>query len=154
MNFMAIAKRQAAFEVHPKRHPSELGGATYQSRLECLIQGELAQRLWGDKIRELRDWRMPTFAHFEILAVMVDRVQMQQVFMNLMLNAHRSREGLSRRAYGEVGTAGQSTPALGQRQGVGLPVEKMDRIFSAFFTNKPQGSRMGLAITRSIVGTH
>jgi light-regulated signal transduction histidine kinase (bacteriophytochrome) len=60
---------------------------------------------------------MPTFAHFEILAVMVDRVQMRQVFMNLMLNAHRSREGFSRRAYGEVRTAGRSTPVLGQRQG-------------------------------------
>jgi len=32
-------------------------------------------------------WRMPTFAHFEILAVMVDRVQLQQVLINLMLNA-------------------------------------------------------------------
>jgi hypothetical protein len=58
---------------------------------------------------------MPTFAHFEILAVMVDRVQLQHVFMNLMLNAHRNREGLSRRAYREVGTAGRSTPILGQR---------------------------------------
>jgi hypothetical protein len=114
---MTIATRQAAFEVHPKRHSSEGGGATYQSCFECLIQGEFAQRLRGDKIRELRDWRMPTFAYFEILAVMVDRVQMQQVFMNLMLNADRSREGLSRRAYGEVGTAGRSTPVLDQRQG-------------------------------------
>jgi signal transduction histidine kinase len=38
--------------------------------------------------------------------------------------------------------------------GVGLPTEKMDQIFSAFFTTKPQGSGMGLAITRSIVESH
>ena len=38
--------------------------------------------------------------------------------------------------------------------GVGLPAEKMDRIFSAFFTTKPQGSGMGLAISRSIVESH
>jgi signal transduction histidine kinase len=38
--------------------------------------------------------------------------------------------------------------------GVGLPVEKMDQIFSAFFTTKPQGSGMGLAISRSIVESH
>ena len=38
--------------------------------------------------------------------------------------------------------------------GVGLPIEKMDQIFSAFFTTKPQGSGMGLAISRSIVESH
>jgi len=38
--------------------------------------------------------------------------------------------------------------------GVGLPAEKMDQIFSAFFTTKPQGSGMGLAISRSIVESH
>ncbi len=38
--------------------------------------------------------------------------------------------------------------------GMGLPTEKMDQIFSAFFTTKPQGSGMGLAISRSIVESH
>src|SRR5262249_15773924 len=38
--------------------------------------------------------------------------------------------------------------------GVGLPTEKVDQIFSAFFTTKPQGSGMGLAISRSIVESH
>ena len=38
--------------------------------------------------------------------------------------------------------------------GVGLPTEKMDQIFSAFFTTKPQGSGMRLAISRSIVESH
>ena len=38
--------------------------------------------------------------------------------------------------------------------GVGLPVEKADQIFNAFFTTKPQGSGMGLAISRSIVESH
>lgn len=38
--------------------------------------------------------------------------------------------------------------------GVGLPKEKMDQIFSAFFTTEPQGSGMGLSISRSIVESH
>jgi signal transduction histidine kinase len=38
--------------------------------------------------------------------------------------------------------------------GVGLPSGKADKIFDAFFTTKPQGSGMGLAISRSIVESH
>ncbi len=38
--------------------------------------------------------------------------------------------------------------------GVGLPADQADRIFNAFFTTKPQGSGMGLAISRSIVESH
>jgi signal transduction histidine kinase len=38
--------------------------------------------------------------------------------------------------------------------GVGLPNDEVDKIFSAFFTTKPQGSGMGLAISRSIVESH
>jgi PAS domain S-box-containing protein len=86
--------------------------------------------------------------------VMADRVQMQQVFMNLMLNAIEAMENSG----GEL--AVKSEPHDGQLQfsvsdmGVGLPMEKMDQIFSAFFTTKPQGSGMGLAISRSIVESH
>jgi hypothetical protein len=65
-------------------------------------------------------WRMPTFAHFEILAVMVDRVQAAAGVHEPHAQRHRSREGLSRRAYGEGGTAGRSTPVVGQRQGRGV----------------------------------
>ena len=38
--------------------------------------------------------------------------------------------------------------------GVGLPTENADQIFNAFFTTKPQGSGMGLAISRSVVESH
>jgi signal transduction histidine kinase len=38
--------------------------------------------------------------------------------------------------------------------GVGLPTGRVDEIFNAFFTTKPQGTGMGLAITRSIVESH
>jgi PAS domain S-box-containing protein len=90
----------------------------------------------------------------ELPKIMVDRVQLQQVFMNLMLNAIEAM----RDSGGELTV--KSELQDGQLQfsvsdsGVGLPIEKMDQIFSAFFTTKPQGSGMGLAISRSIVESH
>jgi PAS domain S-box-containing protein len=90
----------------------------------------------------------------ELPKIMVDRVQLQQVFMNLMLNGIEAMEDSG----GELTM--KSELQDGQLQfsvsdtGVGLPMEKMDQIFSAFFTTKPQGSGMGLAISRSIVESH
>ena len=90
----------------------------------------------------------------ELPKIMVDRVQLQQVFMNLALNAIEAMDDSG----GELTV--KSELQDGQLQfsvsdtGVGLPAEKMDQIFSAFFTTKPQGSGMGLAISRSIVESH
>jgi C4-dicarboxylate-specific signal transduction histidine kinase len=90
----------------------------------------------------------------ELPKIIADRVQLQQVFMNLVLNAIEAMKDSD----GELTV--KSEPQDGQLQfsvtdtGVGLPAEKMDQIFSAFFTTKPQGSGMGLAISRSIVESH
>ena len=86
--------------------------------------------------------------------IMVDRVQLQQVFMNLMLNGIEAMKDSG----GELTVRSQfrdSQLVLSVSDtGVGLPTEKVDQIFSAFFTTKPQGSGMGLAISRSIVESH
>jgi len=88
-------------------------------------------------------------------AVMADRVQLQQGFMNLMLNAIEAMKD----GGGELTVKSQ----LEQDEqllfsvsdtGPGLPVGNVDQIFSAFFTTKSQGSGMGLAISRSIVESH
>jgi PAS domain S-box-containing protein len=90
----------------------------------------------------------------ELPKIMVDRVQLQQVFMNLMLNAIEAMK----ESAGELTVKSQRQDGQPQFSvsdtGVGLPAEKMDQIFSAFFTTKPQGSGMGLAISRSIVESH
>jgi signal transduction histidine kinase/ligand-binding sensor domain-containing protein len=87
--------------------------------------------------------------------VMADRVQLQQVLMNLMLNAIEAM----RDATGELGIRSQLTEdgevlVSVADTGVGLLTEKADQIFQAFFTTKPQGTGMGLAITRSIIEAH
>ncbi len=90
----------------------------------------------------------------ELPKIMADRVQLQQVFMNLMLNAIEAMKDSG----GELMVKSQLQD--GQLQfsvsdtGVGLPTEGLDQMFSAFFTTKPQGSGMGLAISRSIVESH
>ena len=91
----------------------------------------------------------------EIPKVMADRVQLQQVLMNLMLNAIEAMKdtggGLTMRS--QLKQDGQLLISVGD-SGVGLPAESAERIFDAFYTTKPEGSGMGLAIARSIVESH
>jgi len=90
----------------------------------------------------------------ELPKIMADPVQLQQVFMNLMLNAIEAMTDsggeLTVKSHLEDGQLQFSVSDTG----VGLPMEKMDQIFSAFFTTKPQGSGMGLAISRTIMESH
>jgi len=88
--------------------------------------------------------------------VMADRVQLQQVFMNLMLNGIDAMKGTS--GGGEL--AIKSEAGDGQLlisvsdTGVGLPPEQAEQIFRAFFTTKDNGTGMGLPISRSIIESH
>src|SRR5271165_3044482 len=87
--------------------------------------------------------------------VEADRVQLQQVFLNLMLNGIEAMKetGGELTIKSEPAPDGQLLISVSDT-GVGLPAEKADQIFNAFFTTKPQGSGMGLAISRSIVESH
>jgi C4-dicarboxylate-specific signal transduction histidine kinase len=89
--------------------------------------------------------------------VMGDRVQLQQVLMNLMMNSidamkevDGTRELTIRSQLSEDG----QVLILVSDTGVGLPLQKTEQIFDAFFTTKPNGTGMGLRISRSIVESH
>ena len=84
-----------------------------------------------------------------------DRVQIQQVLMNLMLNGMEATKdaGGAVTVKSQLGEDGQIEISVNDT-GPGLPLDKADEIFDAFFTTKPQGSGMGLAISRSIVESH
>jgi signal transduction histidine kinase len=90
--------------------------------------------------------------------VLGDRVQLQQVTMNLLINgiqamaavADRPRELLVRSQQGE----GDHVLIEVQDTGVGIAPENMNQLFNAFFTTKQNGMGMGLSICRSIIEAH
>lgn len=84
-----------------------------------------------------------------------DRVQLQQVLMNLVLNGIEAMKDTG----GELSVApkraedGQLLIAVSDT-GMGLPSDGAGRVFDAFFTTKPKGTGMGLCISRRIIETH
>src|SRR6202023_2152004 len=86
--------------------------------------------------------------------VMADRVQLQQVLMNLMLNGIEAMKdtGGKLTVTSKSNEDGQLIVSI-RDSGIGLP-EHPDRIFEAFFTTKSQGTGMGLSISRTIVESH
>ena len=93
----------------------------------------------------------------DIPRVMGDRVQLQQVLMNLMINsidAMRDVDGTRELdVKSQRGENGELVVSVSDT-GLGLPVQQADQIFNAFFTTKPHGTGMGLRISRSIVESH
>jgi signal transduction histidine kinase/PAS domain-containing protein len=88
--------------------------------------------------------------------VRADRVQLQQVFMNLILNgidAMKETSGGSELTIKSEPRDGQLLISVSDT-GVGLPAERADQIFKAFFTTKDNGTGMGLPISRSIIESH
>jgi PAS domain S-box-containing protein len=88
--------------------------------------------------------------------VIAERVQLQQVFMNLMLNGIDAMKDMSGAHELTVSSAvdnGQLVMSVSDT-GAGLLPEHVDQIFNAFFTTKDHGIGMGLPISRSIVESH
>jgi signal transduction histidine kinase len=99
--------------------------------------------------------KIHTELHETMPNVLADRVQLQQVLMNLMLNAIDAMKDTGGRLTisSRLTPEGELVVSISDT-GVGLPAENTERIFDAFHTTKPQGTGMGLAITRSIVEAH
>jgi PAS domain S-box-containing protein len=87
-----------------------------------------------------------------------DRVQLQQVILNLLLNASDAMSGIDDRprqlvVRTEPGEAGGVT-LLVQDAGVGLPTHDAERLFDAFYSTKRDGMGIGLSVSRSIIEWH
>jgi PAS domain S-box-containing protein len=89
--------------------------------------------------------------------VMGDRVQLQQVMMNLMINsidAMKAVDGTLELTIKSQRADNEQLLVTISDTGVGLPPQQTDQIFNAFFTTKAHGTGMGLRICRSIVESH
>ena len=86
-----------------------------------------------------------------------DRVQLQQVILNLVMNAIEALaefDAETRELLVSAAADERKVTVSVRDTGSGMPVEMLDRIFEAFYTTKPHGMGMGLAICRSIIEAH
>ncbi len=112
-----------------------------------LLRGELAR--YSISVR-------PELAA-DLPQVMGDRVQLQQVMMNLITNsidAMKDLDGSRELAIKSQRAENEQLMLSVSDTGVGLPLQQADQIFNAFFTTKFHGTGMGLSISRSIVESH
>jgi PAS domain S-box-containing protein len=118
------------------------------SEVAALLQGELAAQHVS-----LRQDLAPSMA----LAA-ADRIQLQQVIINLIMNGIEAMQTVADRPRALVirshqDEAGRVAVAV-KDGGIGIPADTADRLFEAFFSTKPSGLGMGLSICRSIIEDH
>ncbi len=140
------------------------------SRIRLLFKRGNGQREWIDVNEVIREMivllrneanqysiSIRTQTAENLPRVMADRVQLQQVFMNLMLNGIEAMKSMSTPAEltirSQRGDNGDLLVSISDT-GVGLLPEQADQLFEAFFTTKPDGTGMGLPISRSIIESH
>ncbi|HWO91244.1 MAG TPA: ATP-binding protein, partial [Methylomirabilota bacterium] len=140
------------------------------SRIRLLFQKGTSQRELVDvneAIREMIALLRSDAARYSISVgtalsadlpwVMADRVQLQQVLMNLIVNsldAMKDVDGPRELVIKSQREGNEQVLVSVSDTGVGLPPQQADQIFNAFFTTKPDGTGMGLRISLSIVESH
>jgi C4-dicarboxylate-specific signal transduction histidine kinase len=94
----------------------------------------------------------------DLPVVEADRVQVQQVLMNLVMNACDAMSGGASRDVkltirSEV-LDGEGVCVSVADQGIGIPAAKLDKVFDPFFSTKAQGMGLGLSVCRTIIAAH
>ena len=145
-----VAHTRAFLQRTPsERVPVDVGQVIRESL--AFVAADVARR--GVVVREILSEDLPP--------VRADRIQLQQVVLNLILNgieamehmADQTRDLLIRAERGEIGGSPGVLIAV-QDTGAGVEEKDLERLFDAFYTTKPSGLGMGLSISRSIVEAH
>jgi len=144
---LVIRRIRALFEkTLPAKQPVQMNDLIHE--IQELVRSEARQRKIAVEIHLLDNLPM----------VVGDRVQMQQVVLNLMMNgidALRDLSSADKRLIVRTSQNGTGHVVVQvEDNGPGLAPDADKKIFEPFFTTKPQGLGMGLAISRSIVESH
>jgi PAS domain S-box-containing protein len=127
--------------------------------LETLDINELTREVVALSLGDLQRHRIALLTDYatDLPSITGDRIQLQQVILNLLRNAvdamvsvrDRARHLLIRTACGDIGVRLTVKDA-----GVGLDIQTMNKLFDAFFTTKTDGMGIGLAVSQSIIEKH
>jgi signal transduction histidine kinase len=159
--------RQSALQVVADGHRAgEIIG-----RIRALAKRTPPQKDWFDLNALIRDVLalarsevqrhgvlVETHLAAEVPRILGDRIQLQQVLLNLVMNAIEALSGVSAGprtlwVSSECGAATEVVIAV-RDSGPGLEPQHLERLFEAFYTTKPQGLGLGLAISRRIIVAH
>jgi signal transduction histidine kinase len=111
----------------------------------CILKNEL--QLHHISVEKHLNREIPDFA--------IDMSLMQQVFVNLFLNAMEAVQSNGVIAVStQMGDDGKTVQVHVEDTGCGIPVEIIDKVFDPFFSTKPQGTGLGLAVSYGIVQKH
>jgi two-component system, LuxR family, sensor kinase FixL len=119
------------------------------------LTGEVFRLLRPDA--ESRQVRLMLTMASALPAVKGDRVRLQQVLLNLLLNAMdavRANPAVNRLVTVRARHTGAAVKINVTDNGTGIPADHLPRLFTPFFTSKPSGLGMGLVISRSIIEEH
>jgi PAS domain S-box-containing protein len=137
--------RQLATKSDPKREDLDLNEVIHE--VATLMRSEIqTQRV---------DFGMSLARGLPV--VLADRVQLQQVIINLVINGVESMAGVSdrpRELFIRSEACDDRVAVSVHDSGVGVDMRVVDRLFDAFYTTKPRGMGMGLSISRSIIEGH
>ena len=117
---------------------------------------DVVHLVMGDALR--RHVRIDLQLHPSLTSIMGDKIQLQQVLLNLMVNAMDSMDGNTQTTRSIV--VKTALPQNGfvevsvEDSGSGIPTGAIDRVFESFFSTKREGMGLGLAISRTIVEAH
>jgi C4-dicarboxylate-specific signal transduction histidine kinase len=146
---------RAAEIIKRIRTPFERGPSEQESLAVNEVIREMVLLLRSEASR--RSVSVLTELAADLPQVTGDRVQLQQVLMNLMINgidAMKDVNGTRELVINSQRADSEQVQVSIRDTGVGLPPQQADQVFNAFFTTKPHGTGMGLRISRSIVESH
>jgi len=146
---------RAAEIIKRIRMPFERGHSEQESLAVNEVIREMVLLLRSEASR--RSVSVLTELAADLPQVTGDRVQLQQVLMNLMINgidAMKDVNGTRELVINSQRADSEQVQVSIRDTGVGLPPQQADQVFNAFFTTKPHGTGMGLRISRSIVESH